>query len=198
MKSRVLACVGGLLAACLAACLPGGAQTRSAEPRYSKGNELIRPANYREWIYLSSGFGMEYSASSGAPKNFTNVFVARSAYNRFLATGKWPDKTMFVLEERTAATRGSINKSGNYQGDLAGLAASVKDEERFPEKWAYFTFSAGQMASAPRPKNACWQCHHTHAAVDNTFVQFYPTLKPVARKFGVYNEAKAETQSERR
>jgi hypothetical protein len=27
--------------------------------------------------------------------------------------------------------------------------------------------------------------------VDNTFVQFYPTLKPVAEKHGTYNQAKA-------
>lgn len=36
--------------------------------------------------------------------------------------------------------------------------------------------------------NPCWTCHDAHAAVKHTFVQFYPTLKPVAKKFGTYNE----------
>ena len=36
--------------------------------------------------------------------------------------------------------------------------------------------------------NACWSCHDAHAAVEHTFVQFYPTLKVVAKQFGTYNE----------
>jgi hypothetical protein len=30
--------------------------------------------------------------------------------------------------------------------------------------------------------------HATGAHADHTCVQFYPTLKPVAKKFGTYNE----------
>jgi aspartate oxidase len=28
---------------------------------------------------------------------------------------------------------------------------------------------------------ACYSCHAAHAAVDTTFVQFYPTLLPIAQ-----------------
>jgi hypothetical protein len=35
---------------------------------------------------------------------------------------------------------------------------------------------------------AFWSCHDAHAA-EHTFVQFYPTLKVVAKTFGTYNEA---------
>lgn len=28
---------------------------------------------------------------------------------------------------------------------------------------------------------SCYQCHESHAAVDTTFVQFYPTLLPIAK-----------------
>ena len=31
---------------------------------------------------------------------------------------------------------------------------------------------------------ACYSCHSEHAAVDTTFVQFYPTLLPIARSKG--------------
>jgi hypothetical protein len=27
----------------------------------------------------------------------------------------------------------------------------------------------------------CYSCHASHAAVDTTFVQFYPTLLPIAK-----------------
>jgi hypothetical protein len=30
----------------------------------------------------------------------------------------------------------------------------------------------------------CYSCHSQHAAVDTTFVQFYPTLLPIARAKG--------------
>jgi cytochrome P460 len=166
------------------------------QPQFTKDNRLIRPENYREWIYLSSGLGMEYGIARSEPGQFTNVFVAPSAYRQFLATGRWPNKTVFVLEERTASSRGSINKSGHYQTDLAGLSASVKDENRFPEKWAYFSFGADGQSAEAFPKPMCWDCHHAHGAVENTFVQFYPTLKPVALKFGTYSATKAENETE--
>jgi hypothetical protein len=195
MKSIFLTWCGGLLLIGIALFQAHSAPQEAAGPRFTKDNQLIRPANYREWIYLSTGLGMSYSDSSGGPGSFTNVFVEPSAYREFVATGKWPDKTMFVLEERAASSKGSINKSGHYQGALEGMAASVKDEKRFPEAWAYFSFGEGATTASANPKGACWQCHNYHGAVTNTFVQFYPTLKEVAQKRGTYNEAKAAGDS---
>src|SRR5262245_30603167 len=105
----------------------------SNQPRFSADNELARPTNYREWVWLSSGLGMSYSASAQARPNppFDNVFVTPEAYRSFLQTGAWPDKTMFVLELRASASEGSINKGGHFQGDLLGIEVEVKDESRF-------------------------------------------------------------------
>ena len=164
-----------------------------SRPQYT-GNNLVRPEGYREWVYLSSGLGMNYNPTTGEPERFTNVFVPQWAYRQFASTGKWPDKTMFALEERSAESKGSINKSGHFQTNLNGLAVEVKDERRFPEKWAYFGFSEDAKTAEAKPKQQCWQCHDDHAAVEHTFVQFYPTLKPIAQKFGTYrNEAEAAT-----
>jgi hypothetical protein len=148
----------------------------------------VRPEGYREWIYLSSGLGMEYNASAMAPQLFTNIFVAPWAYREFVATGKWPEKAIFVGEQRTAETRGSINKAGHFQTDLAGIGVEVKDSSRFPDRWAYFSFGVDDKTAPMNPKAACWQCHEDNAAVEHSFVQFYPTLKPIAKKFGTYRE----------
>src|SRR4051812_22654307 len=67
-------------------------------PRYTKDGQLIHPQNHREWIYLSSGLGMNYGPSARAGSMFTNVFVTPESYRAFLKTGQWPDKTMFALE----------------------------------------------------------------------------------------------------
>jgi len=172
------------------------ALAESDAPQYTADGKLLLPQDYREWIYLSSGLGMEYSPNGKPGSEFTNVFVKPSAYRAFLSTGRWPDKTMFVLEERASAAKSSINRSGHYQTDLDGLAASVKDEKRFAEKWAYFSFAKDGLPASPHPRPACFECHNPHGAVDNTFVQFYPTLKPVAWKYGTYSEAKAATEIE--
>jgi cytochrome P460 len=163
-------------------------------PRY-EAEKLVRPENYREWVFLSSGLGMNYNASTAKdPQQFTNVFVPQRSYREFLATGKWPDKTMFVVEERESQTAGSINKTGHFQTGLFAIGVEVKDESRFPDKWAYFTFGGDAKTADANPKAACWQCHNDNAAVEHTFVQFYPTLKPVAQKFGVYRD-KADSSS---
>ncbi len=167
---------------------PVGTDSPATMPQYTADNKLLPPENYREWVFLSSGLGMNYSPLTGDHEMFTNVFVPQWAYREFLKTGKWPDKTMFVVEERDAQSKGSINKTGHFQTDFAGMGVEVKDESRFPEKWAYFNFDADTKSAKANSKAACWQCHEDHAAVEHSFVQFYPTLKPVAQKFGTYKE----------
>src|SRR6185436_10121399 len=101
-----------LVCALLLASAIAVAQGRSADgPTYSANRELIRPADYREWVYVTSGLGMTYgpAGGNGAPARFDNVFVNRESYRGFLATGRWPDKTMFVLEVRQAENNVSIN-----------------------------------------------------------------------------------------
>lgn len=36
-------------------------------------------------------------------------------------------------------------------------------------------------------KAHCYSCHASHAAVDTTFVQFYPTLLPLAKEKGTFS-----------
>jgi hypothetical protein len=156
--------------------------------QFTPDGKLVRPESYRRWVYVSSGFGMSYNpdaGGNGAPA-FTNVFVAPEAYDFFQAKGTWPDKTMFVLEIYGSTSHGSINQKGSYQESLVGLDVEVKDESRFPDKWAYFGFDNGaKTASAMTPgKNACWSCHEQNAAVEHSFVQFYPELLKVARDKG--------------
>jgi len=186
-------CCFGPLALLLATAKarPQKIEVLTDRPQYANG-KLIRPAGYREWIYISSGLGMSYTASTNANPQFTNLFVPQWAYKQFVASGQWPEKTIFVLEERSSETRGSINKGGRFQTDLNGLAVEVKDDQRFPDNWAYFSFPGAAQEAAQHPRQDCWQCHDTNATVEHTFVQFYPTLKPIAQKFGTYQEPPAE------
>lgn len=144
------------------------------------------PQQYREWIYLSTGFDMSYNPAMRMGHDmFDNVFVNPEAYKAFLNTGTWPDKTMLVLEVRGAQSKGSINQAGSYQGtDLMGLEIHVKDEAKFPGKWAFFGADGAKTAKLIPQTAECYSCHAAHAAVDTTFVQFYPTLLPIAKSKG--------------
>lgn len=172
---------GVLLVSVFLAC--AAAQTA---PEYAADGQLTLPRDYREWVFLSSGLGMTYQPMAGENRAaFTNVFVNPAAYRSFVSTGRWPEKTMLLLEVRASASTGSINKGGSYQSDLLGIEGEVKDSAKFPGNgWAFFAFgktSTGKML--PRIED-CYACHLEHGAVDNTFVQFYPALLEVAKRKG--------------
>jgi hypothetical protein len=180
----------------LAAMIVATARSQSAQgpsaqvpsAQFTADGQLVRPVDYRRWVYVSSGFGMSYDANAGGNGEpaFTNVFVLPSAYDYFQANGKWPDKTMFVLEVYGSTSNGSINKHGSFQKTFQGLDVEVKDEKRFADKWAYFNFDGEEKtarATAPA-KNECWKCHEQNAAVEHSFVQFYPEMLKVARAKG--------------
>jgi hypothetical protein len=192
MKTRV-SLVLAVLVASMSVPLPSRAQERSASaPAFSSAGELLRPADYRDWVFLTTGLGMTYGpaeAAAGRPLMFDNVFVTREAHREFLRSGTWPDGTMFILELREALTNVSINNGGHTQGAVRAIEAAVKDRQRFPDGgWAYFTFNSRSGltdSAAPLPATAsCYSCHRANTAVDNTFVQFYPTLFEVAKRLG--------------
>ena len=57
------------------------------KPQYTRSGELVRPEHYREWVFLSSGFGMNYSPAPGSHDMFSNVFVPGWAYREFVRSG---------------------------------------------------------------------------------------------------------------
>jgi hypothetical protein len=155
-------------------------------PEYTSDSQLKFPEHYRDWVYLTTGFDMSYNpAMQMGHHMFDNVFVNPEAYKAFVATGTWPDKTVLLIEGRGAESKGSINQSGNYQGgDVMAVEVHVKDESRFPGKWAFFGFDGDKAAKMIPTSADCYSCHAAHAAADTTFVQFYPTLLPIARSKG--------------
>lgn len=173
-------------------CTPKKSRVQAASgnvPAYASNGDLLPLTDYRQWVYLSSGIDMNYSAKAMEMPDhsmFDNVFVNPAAYRSFLATGTWPDKTVMVLEVRGAHAKGSINRKGHFQGtDIMGFEVHVKDVARFPGKWAFFEFDSPEKNGTLIPGTApCYTCHAAHGAVDTTFVQFYPTLLPLAQQKG--------------
>lgn len=161
---------------------------------YEKDGSMHLPSHYREWVYLSSGFNMSYReqpAASSEPDNpvFDNVFVDPASYKAFCQKGTWPDKTVLILEIRKSENKASINKAGHFQSSVNAVEAHIKDEHRFPGGWAFFGFKDAKNGTLIPPSASCYSCHSEHAAVDTTFVQFYPTLMPIAQKLATLSHA---------
>jgi hypothetical protein len=185
-----------LLALALLGIAPAkqGNPPSSEAPEYTADGQLKLPEHYREWVWLTSDFftvSDPANMQTGAQRKFNNIFVNPEAYRAFLQTGTWPDKTMLVVEQRGAEELGSTNSNqkGDVQRSVLAVALHVKDETRFPSKWAFFEFK-GTTTSSMIPVTArCYSCHAAKGASDTTFVQFYPTLLPIARSKATLNPA---------
>ena len=152
---------------------------------------MLRPEAYREWIFVGSSTGLNYSpnpapASSNSSEDYKHVYINPAAYREFTRTGKFPDGTVMVLEIAKAAMKNEPGLQGSYAGEYIALEASVKDSKRFPGGWAYFGFTdMGGKALAkakPFPDSACLSCHQNKASTDHVFTQFYPVLNAARSK----------------
>ncbi len=193
MKLPLLAAGAAVLSVSV---LGATANSRAAGPtaaHFTAAGELVFPADYREWIFLTSGVNMNYTDEGlGMDHDMVdNVFVDPQAWRVFKQTGHWPDGTVLVKEPRAGAHKGSINKTGTFQTEQRfGLEVHVKDTHRFKGGWAFFDFADEASAKAIPADADCYACHTGHGAVDSTFVQFYPTAKPIAVKAGSFDAAK--------
>ena len=69
-----------VLVTCLA-LLAAAPEEKVPKPQYDQKGQLIRAVDYREWMFLSAGYGMNYSPGPDGHEMFTNVFVQRWAFN---------------------------------------------------------------------------------------------------------------------
>src|SRR5262249_4390254 len=154
------------------------------------------------WVFVGSNLGIEYGDGAarekpaekganerkrpGAGSNFHNVYINPAAYAHYIKTGKFPEKTMLVLDLFKAEEREPRNivAEGLFPGAHSGMAVAVKNSTR-PDgsktDWAYYDFGVGSGSARAFADKACYDCHLEHADDDNVWVQFYPTLRQKKR-----------------
>jgi hypothetical protein len=198
--SRRCGLVAGATALCFALTAPGLlAQSQSSdEPRYAPGGELLLPNGFDTWIFAGSNLGLSYTpdaaAAASAPpprapsQQFHNVSINKAAYDYFLTNGRFPERTVLVMQVFEAADKEprGVLASGVFNGRRIGLEVAVKNTFRPDGKatpWAYYNFTdpsdrSKVLASATAfPDENCANCHQLHASIDNVWVQFYPALR---------------------
>jgi uncharacterized protein (TIGR03067 family) len=173
--AAVIACAASLVSA------PAAPAKRAAQ--FEGKDTLLRPDGYREWVFVGSSLGLRYEEGKKRPGQleYKNVYIDPAAYRAYRETGAFPQGTVLVLETATAEEKKEPGLRGSFQKQFNGLSAAVKDKGRFPDGWAYFSFSDGPGKTNPRArpakKAACYDCHREKGAEDNVFTQFYPVLR---------------------
>jgi tetratricopeptide (TPR) repeat protein len=159
-----------------------GADPARPAARFEGKETLLRPEGYREWVFVGSSQGLRYDEGKREPDQpeYKNVYVDPAAYRVYKETGAFPQGTVLVLETAAGEEKKEPGLRGSFQREFTGLAAAVKDKDRFPDGWAYFSFSDGpgktKEKAQPARKAACYDCHREKGAEDNVFTQFYPVL----------------------
>jgi len=70
-----------------------------------------------------------------------------------------------------------FSKRGNH--GLGGASARRGEDSG---GWAFYAFEREKPAEQIPVSAPCYSCHEHHAAVATTFIQFYPTLLPIAQE----------------
>jgi Cytochrome P460 len=185
MRAGLLAAAGALAAVAALGGAHAGHRAGPGDtvPRYA-GDSLIRPEGFERWVLAGASIGLGYSEPSGADLAgasglFHNVYIEPTAYDHYVRTGRFREKTMLAMTLYAPAQKVHPATQGRFEGEFLAAEFALKDTERFPGGWAYFNFGkrgAGARAVA-MPRQACQSCHQRHAADDHVFVQFYPTLR---------------------
>jgi hypothetical protein len=147
-------------------CSTGFASEVTPRPKVAN-EELLLPANYREWVRLSP-------ATAGLPQHkhkhvASQLFVEPKSFEHFTKTGQWPDHTVIVLE----LSSGKPSTKG-----VMGLEAAVKNEAQFPDNWTYYGIvydRPQQPTRTLKPEKPC-DCDQT---LDSMLALAFPTLRAV-------------------
>lgn len=165
--------------------------------------ELLRPTNYRSWVYVGTPTTPnDMNNGKAAFPEFHNVYIDPVSYRYWKKNGKWREGTILVKELVSVGTKAAVSGNGYFMGKFIGLEATIKSSEHFPDEpgnWAYYSFSnpeGGNLKDKATAfkTNQCNACHSANAEDDFVFTQHYPVLR-AAKGFG---DASPENSGQRK
>ncbi len=182
ITASVLVMVGVIFGA-----LSMSAAEKSMSVKFDKEGKLIRPEDYRKWVYVGCPVTPnDMNDGKAMFPEFHSVYIDPHSYDAYQKTGKFPDGTVMVKELASVGAKKAPSGNGYFMGDFLGLAAAVKDSKRFPKEpghWGYFSLSETDKANAEaQPTANCNTCHQQNAAEDWVYTQFYPVLRAAKAK----------------
>ncbi|WP_190808831.1 cytochrome P460 family protein [Flagellimonas sp. S3867] len=150
------------------------------------GEELVRPTNYRSWVYVGTPTTPnDMNNGKAAFPEFHNVYIDPVSYDYWKENGSWRDGTILVKELVSVGTKAAVSGNGYFMGEFIGLEATIKSSEHFPNEpgnWAYYSFTTPmgedlKNTAVAFKTNQCNACHAANAGDDFVFTQHYPVLR---------------------
>src|SRR5579864_2258477 len=112
----------------IAALGPSARSQNSDEPHYAPGGDLFLPNGFDTWVFVGSNLGLSYTPEAAAAalapppraprQQFHNVYINKAAYDYFSANGRFPERTVLVMQVFEAADKESrgVLASGSFNG----------------------------------------------------------------------------------
>lgn len=161
------------------------ADKSSAFFKIDTSGQLVRPTDYRSWVFVGAPVTPNDMNGGKAPfPEFHNVYIDPVSYQEYTQTGKFREGTILVKELVSVGGKQAASGQGYFQGAFIGLEATLKSSQYFPQEpgnWAYFSFTNKDGAALKKtakafPSASCNACHAAAAKDDFVFTQYYPVL----------------------
>ncbi len=151
---------------------------------FDSSGALVRPAGWREWIFVGSPLTPNsLNGGTAAFPEFHSVYIDPESWAHYKKTGKFREGTMFAKELTLVGDTAGTSGIGFFNGKLQGFEIAHKDSKRYGKEtdgWAYYSFGHHDEPYADTakafPAAACAGCHTAAAAEDMVFTQYYPIL----------------------
>ena len=188
-RTRKSALVFSLALAGVVSALTAGEALADAhekyEAKFNADGEMIRPAGWREWIFVGSPLTPnDQNGGEAAFPEFHSVYIDPESWAHWKETGTFREGTMLAKELTLVGATAATSGIGFFNGDLQGFEIAHKDSSKYSEGtggWAYYTFGHKPEpyddSTAAQPAAACAVCHTAAAADDMVFTQYYPILR---------------------
>lgn len=159
--------------------------SKKYEAAFNADGELIRPAGWREWVFVGSPLTPNSLNGGEAPfPEFHSVYIDPKSWAHYKETGTFREGTMLAKELTLVGATAATSGIGFFNGDLQGFEIAHKDSKRYTKDsggWAYYSFGHKPEpyanSTAAMPTAACAACHTASAKEDMVFTQYYPILQ---------------------
>ena len=181
----VALCVGGYVVVNAQSPKKNAAKETSKRAEYSKGGELVLPADWRTWVFAGTSITPnDMNEGKALFPEFHHIYTSPETYAAAKKTGELPEGAMVAKELSTVAGKHASSGNGYFEGDLIALAIMVKDTKRYPDTdgWGFYTYmrdkETGYAKTAKlHSAESCYECHSDGAETELVFTQYYPVLK---------------------
>ena len=103
--------------------------------QFTDDGELIRPAGWREWVFVGSPLTPNSLNGGAAPfPEFHTVYIDPESWAHWKKTGEFREGTMFAKELTLVGDTAATSGVGFFNGDLQGFEIAHKDSKRYSEE----------------------------------------------------------------